>query len=184
MCRGARSPTGSPTSYGSLATSTAVLVTSFTSPTTSLPNMPAALWPGIVQTYSNVPALFARNTIVVADPTPTRLSDWALNAGTATSCIAPSPLITVIATTEPSGTFSSGLTWSLIAPASPTNTSRPSEISVRRVKLTSATGVTSAERAAIAWGTKPAAPARANNNTSSFTSVSFVVTRNRSLATP
>src|SRR3546814_20381541 len=100
MCRGARSPTGSPTSYGSLATSTAVLVTSFTSPTTSLPNMPAALWPGIVQTYSNVPALFARNTIVVADPTQTRLSDWALNAGTAMYSIAPPPLITVTATTE------------------------------------------------------------------------------------
>src|SRR3546814_13068395 len=100
MCRGARSPTGSPTSYGSLATSTAVLVTSFTSPTTSLPNMPAALWPGIVQTYSNVPALFARNTIVVADPTPTRLSDWALNAGTAESCIDTSPLITGIANTD------------------------------------------------------------------------------------
>src|SRR5690606_19653386 len=73
--------------------------------------------------------------------------------------------------------------WPLIAPASPTNTSRPSEISVRKVKLTSATGVTSAERAAIAWGTKPAAPARANNNTSSFTSVSFLVARNRSLDT-
>src|SRR5690606_18247752 len=123
--------------------------------------------------------LLARNTIVVADPTPTRLSDWALKAGTATSCIAPSPLTTVMATTAPSGTLRSGLTWSLIAPASPTKTSWPPEISVRKVKLTSATGVTSAERAAIAWGTKPAAPARANNKTSSFTSVSFVVARNR-----
>src|SRR3546814_19000576 len=136
MFRGARSPTGSPTSYGSLATSTAVLVTSFTSPTTSSPKMPAALWPGIVQTYSNVPALFARNTIVVADPTPTKLSDWALNAGTATSCIAPSPLITVIATTEPSGTFHSGLTRSFIAPASPTQPPRPSETPVHRVQAT------------------------------------------------
>src|SRR5690606_22954633 len=125
--------------------------------------------------------LLARNTIVVADPTPTRLSDWALKAGTATSCIAPSPLTTVMATTAPSGTLRSGLTWSLIAPPLPTNTSWPSEISVRKVKVTSATGVTSAERAAIAWGTKPAAPARANNNTSSFTSASFVVAMDCSL---
>src|SRR5690606_37238525 len=169
MCLGARSPTGSPTSAGFLAMSTAVLTVSTTSPTISLPNMPAALWPGIVHRYSNVPALVARNTMVVALPSPTSWSDCAPKSGTAMSCIAPSPLTTVIATTAPSGTFSSGATWPLIGPASPMKTSWPSWIAVFRVKVTSATGVTSEWCwAATAIGVNPAAVASANNRTRSF----------------
>src|SRR5690606_35063688 len=75
----------------------------------------------------------------------------------------------------------SGLIWSLIAPPLPTNTSWPLEISVRKVKVTSATGVTLAGLAAMAWGTKPTAPAKANNNTRFFIRVFLPVTKNRSL---
>src|SRR5690606_12467936 len=100
------------------------------------------------------------------EPTPTSWSDWAPNSGTAMSCMAPSALVMVIATTAPSATRRSGLTTSLIGPALPMNTIWPPVISVRRLNVTSAIGVPDSEPCARAsWWTKPPAAASASAST-------------------
>src|SRR5699024_5136282 len=108
-----------------------------------LPNMPAALCPGKVHRYSNSPDFEARNTMAVAEPFLEISSDLALKSGSAISCVAPSPLTRFICTTASSGTSSDGLSGQLMLRVSPLNTSLPSEISVRKVKVISGLYVTS-----------------------------------------